>query len=77
MVLFGTTNQIHNYNNHSNHLLFLPQVNTSHFGINPLKYNEPTTWNNLSQQISCLFEVKSQKSLKNLLKNHFWETYAT
>ena len=43
---FFTTNEsVNPYNTRGGKLLFIPQVNTTHYGINSLRYNGPVIWN--------------------------------
>ena len=43
---FFTTNEsVNPYNTRGGKLLFIPQVNTTHYGIKSLRYNGPVIWN--------------------------------
>ena len=43
--IFTTNESISPYNTRGGKLLFIPQVNTIHYGIKSLRCNGPVTWN--------------------------------
>ena len=43
--IFTTNESVNPYNTRSGKLLFIPQVNTTHYAIKSLRYNGPTIWN--------------------------------
>ena len=42
--IFTTNESVNPYNTRSGKLLFIPQVNTTHYGIKSLRYNGPVIW---------------------------------
>ena len=43
--IFTTNESVSPYNTRDGKLLFIPQVNTTHYGIKSLRYNGPVIWN--------------------------------
>ena len=43
--IFTTNESVNPYNTRGGKLLFIPQVNTTHYGIKSLRYNGPVIWN--------------------------------
>ena len=43
--IFTTNESVNPYNTRGGKLLFIPQVNTTHYGIKSLKDNDPVIWN--------------------------------
>ena len=67
-----TTNEsVNPYNTRGGKLLFIPQVNTTHYGIKPLRYNGPVILNEFFQNIdnnNNLFNTSISK-FKHYLKD--------
>ena len=43
--IFTTNESVNPYNTRGGKLLFIPQVNTTRYGIKSLRYNGPVIWN--------------------------------
>ena len=67
-----TTNESVNlYNTSGGKLLFIPQVNSTHYGIKSLVYNGPVIWNNFFRNTdnnNNLFSTSTSK-FKHYLKD--------
>ena len=42
---FNTNESVNPYNTRGGKLLYIPQVNRTHYGIKSLRYNSPVIWN--------------------------------
>ena len=69
---FFTTNEsVNPYNTRGGKLLFIPQVNTTHYGIKSLRYNGPVIWNDFFRNTdnnNNLFSTSTSK-FKHYLKD--------
>ena len=74
--IFIKNESVNPYNTRGGKLLFIPHINTTHFGTKSLRYNGPLTWNNFSQSMNNnnLFNVGISK-FKNFLKDLLLENY--
>ena len=45
--IFTTNESVNPYDTRGRKLLFIPQVNTTHYDINSLRYNGPVIWNEI------------------------------
>ena len=73
--IFIKNESVNPYNTSGGKLLFIPYINTTHFGTKSLRYNGPLTWNNFSQSMNNnnLFNVGISK-FKNFLKDiYYWK----
>ena len=50
--IFFKNQFVNRYNTTGGQLLFIPHINTTHFGTKSLRYNGPLTWNNFSQSMN-------------------------
>ena len=50
--IFTQNESVSPYNTRGDKLLFIPHINTTHFGTKSLRYNDPLTWNNFSQSMN-------------------------
>ena len=51
-TFFIKNESVNPYNTRDGKLLFIPNVNTTHFGTKSLRYNGPLTWKNFSQSMN-------------------------
>ena len=74
--IFIKNESVNPYNTRGGKLLFIPHINTTHFGTKSLRYNGPLTWKNLSQSMNNdnLYNVGTSK-FKNFLKDLLLENY--
>ena len=73
---FIKNESVNPYNTRGSKLLFIPHINTTHFGTKSLRYDGPLTWKNFSQSMNNdnLFNVGTSK-FKNFLKDLLLENY--
>ena len=74
-TLFIKNESVHSFNTRGSKLLFVPQVNSTHYGISSLKYNGSITWNNFSRNANFIQNLTSLNKLKSFLKSHFIQSY--
>ena len=73
--IFTTNESVNSYNTRGGKLVFIPQVNTIHCGINSLRYNGPVIWNNffrntdINKNLCNTDNSKFKNCLKDLLIN--------
>ena len=74
--IFIKNESVNPYNTRGGKLLFIPHINTNHFGTKSLRYNGPLTWSNFSQSMNNnnLFNVGISK-FKIFLKDLLLENY--
>ena len=74
--IFTKTESVNPYKTRGGKLLFIPHINTTHFGTKSLRYNDPLTWNNFSQ---CMrnnnFVNLDISKFKKFLKDLILENY--
>ena len=69
--IFTTNESVNPYNTRGGKLLFIPQVNTTHYGIKSLRYNGPVIWNDFFRNTdnnNNLFSTSTSK-FKHYLKD--------
>ena len=69
--IFTTNESVNPYNTRGGKLLFIPQVNTTHYGIKSLRYNGPVIWNDFfrnTDKYNNLFSSSTSK-FKHYLKD--------
>ena len=74
--IFTTNESVNPYNTRGGKLLFIPQVNTTHYGIKSLRYNGPVIWNDFfwNTNNKNLYNTgisKFKHSLKDLLISQY------
>lgn len=63
--MFTTNESVNPYYTRGGKLLFIPQVNTTRYGIQSLRYNGPFIWNDFFQN------TKNNKNLCNIGISNF------
>ena len=69
--IFTTNESVNPCNRRGGKLLFIPQVNTTHYGIKSLRYNGPVIWNDFFRNTdnnNNLFSTSTSK-FKHYLKD--------
>ena len=75
--MFTTNESVNPYNTRGGKLLFIPQVNTTRYGIQSLRYNGPFIWNyffrnTVNNNNPCNTGIcKFKHYLKDLLISHY------
>ena len=75
--IFTANESVNPYNMGGGKLLFIPQVNTTHYDIKSLRYNGPVIWNHFFRNTSNnnnLFSTSTSEFkyyLKDLLISHY------
>ena len=71
------TNSQHNYEtrNATKHLLNLPQVNTTKYGLNSILYKSTKDWNELKSNNPNIQKIQSKCKLKNIITKLLLDTY--
>ena len=74
--LFIKNESVKPYKTRGGKLLFIPHINTTHFGTKSFRYNGPLTWNNFSQSMrNNNFVNLDISKFKKILKDFILENY--
>ena len=75
--LFQYNNEIHTHvtRNVKNEGLYVPQINTSSYGINSIRYCAPVIWNTLVKYNNEVNNVKTTSMFKFYLKKYYLSLY--
>ena len=75
---FVSVNDLHNYNtrNATNHIMALPRVYTTFFGIMSITYQSTSIWNTINLKLNIKFQDKSKSCCKRLIRGYLVEKYS-
>ena len=68
--IFTTNESVKPYDTRGRKLLFIPQVNTTHYDINSLRYNDPVIWNDFFRNTDKYNNLFSSSTFKF---KHYWK----
>ena len=75
--LFQFNSEIHTHltRNVINEGIYVPQINTSSYGNNSIRYSAPVIWNTLIKNSNEINNIKTLSMLKLYLKNYYLSKY--
>ena len=75
--LFQFNNEIHTHvtRNVKNEGLYVPQINTSSYGNNSIRYSAPVIWNSIIKYSNGINNIKTSSMFKSYLKKYYLSSY--